>query len=176
MKKKLLYSLIGLFLLCLISTPVQGKHLNFFSTAGSNLSDFKGPVLNFGFEAQVYGGFYAQLMFDFYPEPIDELSDFVDYSANSFSLYISYKIPASHRIDFFVNAGTHYTTMRVKTDINTGEISADESDFGIGAGAGFEYLLNRRFGILFGATYHILFAQDNYKWLKIYGGISFAVQ
>lgn len=180
--KKIIGVTVVFFLLVAFSTPVSAKHVNIFATAGGCGGDYKGPSLGLGLELQMFGKLYWQVVFDYYPEPIKENVDVIDYSANSIGLYLSYKIALARRIDFFIRGGGHYSTIKIKAQFDPDtqgifqDITAEESDGGVAFGGGFEYLLNRKFGILIGADYNILFSQDKHKWFKVYGGISFALQ
>jgi opacity protein-like surface antigen len=153
------------------------KKFNVFANLGYAFSDFEGLVFEFGGELQVTGNLYGQLLLDYYPDPFGDegVPDFND-SAYGLNLYAVYKYRMVDNINLFAKTGVHLTSIKVSAVAFGIPVTATDTDFGVGAGGGIEYLFNDKWGMQLGGTVKFLFAEDTAAWFKVYGGVSYRVK
>lgn len=153
------------------------KKFNVFVNLGYAFSDFEGLVLEFGGELQVTGNLYGQLLIDYYPDPFGDegVPDFND-SAYGLNLYAVYKLQMADKMNLFAKAGVNLTSVKVAAVVFGIPVTAVDTDFGAGAGAGIEYLFNDKWGMQLGGTVKFLFAEDTATWFKVYGGVSYRLK
>lgn len=177
--------IVGLTVFVLVSPTYLSaqyeKKSNIIGSLGFAVSDYEGLVMDIAVEFQLTKATFVQFLFDYYVDPLGEDVDTslgnVDFSAFGLNLYGVFKVSPSERLNLFAKAGIHYTTLKASTKIQgLLNIAETDSDFGVAGGIGFEYLLNERWGIVFGGTGKLLFAGDTLNWFKIYGGVSFRVR
>ncbi len=152
-----------------------GKKYNLFLSSGVSTSDVDGPFAEIGIQARVLkSGFFGELSAEYYFSPAGEDSNFVDWTVYGFNLAGVYKFKISDGFNLFAKAGVHATTIKADVDFPTvGQASVTDSDFGLLAGAGLEYLLGESLGIHAGVTLKYLIGEDTSTWYKLYGGIGY---
>lgn len=150
-----------------------GRQKSVFAGVGFTFSDYEGPVLDFGLEMQFGRNLFAQVSIDYYLNPLPDEEDIfdVDYTLLGFNLYGVYKFTRSDTFNIFVKGGLHMTGIKVKGEYFGVPATTSQTKFGAGAGLGMEFMLSEKWGLLFGGTYKILFAETTPNWIKVYGGI-----
>lgn len=188
MKKKFVWFTIAAvtLFLCVFSIPnilnaqdefetdlSTGKQKSVFAGVGYTFSDYDGPVLDFGLEMQFARHLFAQVILDYYLNPLPDDEDItgLDYTLIGFNLYGVYKFTASEKFNVFVKGGFHMTGIKAKGEYFGVPATTSQTKFGAGAGLGMELMLSEKWGLLFGGTYKILFADTSPSWIKLYGGI-----
>jgi len=161
-----------------LSLPAQDEgRMNVIGSLGFAVSDFEGLFLDIGAELQFSDKFYGQLLFDYYSNPLPEsLPAGVNDSAYGINLYGVLKHSSSEKLNLFAKAGLHYTTIKLSASSGGITVSGTTGDFGVGGGAGIEYILNDKLTLLFGATVKFIFAEDTGTWFKFYSGVSYRVK
>lgn len=178
MKRILMLSMLMLFVVS-VSLPALhaaggGKRKIVFAGIGAASSDLGGLFMDIGLEKRFFGNFYGQFLFDYYFNPFDKpgISDSYAYGIN---LYGVYRIPVSTKINFFLKAGFHWTTL--KKNYETSRI-VHRKDYGIAGGGGIECRLSETVFIHAGATVKYAYDEDevDHKWVKLYGGVVFRLK
>jgi len=170
MRKTLVFVTVLLFLGVI---SVSAAPINIFGNIGIAMSDFEGLFMDIGAEMQLSGPIWGQVVFDYYFNPSGEnLPAGVSESAYGGFLYGVYKYAMNPKTNMFVKAGIGYTTY----ELSILGISISASDFGLGAGAGFELKFGPKLAVLAGGTFKILFEEgESLNIFKIYGGLSYQV-
>ncbi len=159
-----------------VSQPGSGRrNVSVIGSVGTAVSDFEGAFFDVGVEIRTVGNFYLQFLYDYYLNPTGVNVDGVNSSAYGFNLFAVYKFKLSKKLNLFTKVGANYTT--VKASVSSPRVSASNSDFGAGTGAGFEFNLNKNTGILLGGTAKTIISESGAGiWFKIYCGISFRLR
>ncbi len=159
-----------------LNLPADGKKMNLFTGIGYAFSDFDGMFIDIGFEMQLTGNIYGQLLFDYYFNPGSLDIEDESSSAYGINLYGVYKHRSSGKMTFFAKAGVHCTVVKASAPGAGFSISVDTSDFGIGGGGGIEYFLRKKLSLVLGGTVKLAFSDENSTWYKIYCGFSYRLK
>ncbi len=154
------------------------KSIKAYAGLGYSFSDYEGPLMACGLEMQFANHLFAQFGVDFYPNPLPDAEDALDVNFTLLGINFEaiYKIFPSDTMSIFVKGGFHFIALRQKMDIEGVMFNSSETRVGIGCGAGIEYALNERFGLLLGGDARFLPAKPTAHWFKLFGGVTYRIK
>jgi hypothetical protein len=181
-KKILLVTLIGM--LCIDTFAVELSDLatderrRIYITVGSGytVSEMQGPFVDIGAEVRLLGKIYVRVLLDYiFSSDLPKGGEIIHY-AYGVNLYAVYKIRLSDLLDFYIDVGGHYTTMKTTASAFGVTFTTIDSNRGVGGGGGFDFQLGNRLVFYLGGTLKLLLSDTSKYWIKLQTGLRYRVR
>ena len=177
--KKLVSIMVAMVFILSLGTGLKAedKELNLMANIGMAFSDFEGLVIDLGVEKQFSENLFALLYLDYYLNPTGE-----DYGANAsltlmgINLGAAYKKQLNEKIKWFVRAGILIAIAKAEFTLFGYTQSETDSNFGLSAGGGIEYMLQEKLSLVAGVALATVFSDGSATWFKIFAGVNYKLK
>ncbi len=188
--KKLVAMMVAVVLVLSLGTGLKAedKELNLLANLGFAFSDVEGLFLDLGVEKQFKQNLFALLYLDYYfnPTGLNESGSLygvgydVSLTLMGINLAAAYKRELNEKIKWFVRAGVLLALSRLKVTGSYMGVSLSDStsatDFGLSAGGGIEYILQKKLALVAGVAISMIFSDGTGTWFKIFAGINYKLK